>query len=266
MKIFAISVVKNEADILAQSLQAASRWADKIFILDNGSTDGTWEIAQSLASDKIIPWKQDTSPFYDGIRAQVYQKFKHLASDGDWWCFRLDADEFYIDDPRQFLAMVPQNHHFVVTDTIQFRLTREDFSDNKAPAGIKDIRYHDKQTWSEARFFRHRPHMEWTTAMERPKHMGVMHKRRIKLKHYQFRSLEQIKQRVAVRTQAKQNGFLGFSYSVDENVDSYLHDRNELNYYDGDEKLTIDGPQNHLFQRWYDVLIKTLFHKIGLYK
>lgn len=266
MKIFAISVVKNEADVLAQSLKDASRWADKIFILDNGSTDGTWELAQSLASDKIVPWKRDTTPFYDGIRTQVYQEFKHLASEGDWWCFRLDADEFYVDDPRVFLAALPKNQHFVVTDTIQFRLTKEDFADGKAPAGIEDIRYHDKQTWSEARFFRHRPQMEWTPAMERPKRMGVTHPRRIKLRHYQFRSLDQIRQRVAVRAEAKRNGCPGFDYSIDENVDSYLHNRSELNYYSGNDKLMIDGPQNRLFQRWYDVLIKTVFHAVGIYK
>ena len=266
MRIFAISVVKNEVDVLAQSLREASRWADKIFILDNGSTDGTWELAQSLASDKIIPWKRDTTPFYDGIRAQVYQEFKHLAAEGDWWCFRLDADEFYVDDPRDFLADVPASHHFIVTDTIQFRLTKDDFADGKAPKGIEDIRYYEKLTWSEARFFRHRPKMEWTSDMERPKRMGIMHPRRIKLKHYQFRSLDQIKQRVAVRAEAKRNGYPGFDYSIDENVNSYLYNRSELNYYDRDDNISIDGPQNHLFQRWYDVLIKTVFHKIGVYK
>lgn len=266
MKIFAISVIKNEADVLAQNLLDASSWADKIFILDNGSTDGSWEIAQSLASDKIIPWKRDTTPFYRGIRAQVYQEFKHLASAGDWWCFRLDADEFYLDDPREFLSLVPDNHHFIVSDSVQFRLTKEDFSDGKSPAGIEDIRYHDKHTWSEARFFRHRPKLEWPLKTERPKHMGIMHNRRIKLKHYQFRSLEQVKQRVAVRAEAKRHGHPGFNYSVNEDINFYLHNRSELNYYGPDGQLFICEPQNYLFQRWYDILLKTIFHRIGLYK
>lgn len=266
MKIFAISLVKNEADIIAENLREASRWADKIFVLDNGSTDGTWEIVQSLASEKIVPYKQDKSPFYDGIRAQVFQAFQHLATDDDWWCFRLDADEFYIDNPAEFLAKVPKNHHFVVTDTVQFRLTKEDFIDGKSPRGIEDIRYHDKKTWSETRFFRHRVGMEWPLTMERPRHMGVMHPQRIKLKHYQFRSLDQIRSRVAVRAEAQKSGFGGFQYSVDENVESYLHDRKELNYYAGPENLQIEGPSNHLFQRWYDVLLKTILHATKIYK
>ena len=266
MKIFSISVVKNEADVIALCLQDASQWAEKIFVLDNGSTDDTWEIVKSLASDKIVPYKQDTTPFYDGIRAQVYQEFNHLATEGDWWCFRLDADEFYADDPREFLAKVPLNHHFVVTDTISFQLTKEDFANGNSPQGIDDIRYYSKQTWSEARFFRHRNQMEWTSAMERPRRMGVMHPTRIKVRHYQFRSLEQIKKRVAVRVEARRNGCPGFGYSIDENVNSYLGNRSDLNYYNNDNNWKLTGPENHLFQRWYDVIIKTVFHYVGIYK
>lgn len=40
MNIYAIMVVKNEIDIVESVLHAAEAWANKIFILDNGSTDG----------------------------------------------------------------------------------------------------------------------------------------------------------------------------------------------------------------------------------
>lgn len=55
MKIFAIMLVKNEADIVKSVILDAKKWADRIFILDNGSTDGTWEIIQSLGSYKSKP-------------------------------------------------------------------------------------------------------------------------------------------------------------------------------------------------------------------
>ena len=35
MKIFAIMLVKNEADIVGSVLKDAEKWADKIFILDS---------------------------------------------------------------------------------------------------------------------------------------------------------------------------------------------------------------------------------------
>src|SRR5687768_11826297 len=108
MRIFGICLVKNEADIIAFSLQKASEWAHKIFVYDNGSTDGTWEAVQELAktNDKIIPWKSEAKPFRDGLRGEVFNEFRHLAQKGDWWCCRLDSDEFYLDDPREVLSKV----------------------------------------------------------------------------------------------------------------------------------------------------------------
>ena len=35
--------VKNEVDIIDQSLRAAASWCSKIYVFDNGSDDGTWE-------------------------------------------------------------------------------------------------------------------------------------------------------------------------------------------------------------------------------
>ena len=266
MKIFAISVVKNEADIIAHNLLEATQWADKIFVLDNGSTDGTWEIVQSLASDIIVPYKQDASPFHDGIRAQVFNAFLHLAKVGDWWCFRFDADEFYAECPRMFLAAVPARHHFVASETIIFNLTREDVAETAGTRPIETIRYHQKTTWSEARFFRHRPGMEWTPAQGVPKHMGVLHHRRIQVKHYPFRSLAQIKQRVAVRRAAQASGFAGFSYSVNEDINVYLTSRRDLYYHEPGQPFCVDGSQNRLYQRWYDVLLKTILHATGIYR
>lgn len=84
MKIFAIMLVKNEADIVKSVILDAKKWANRIFIMDNGSTDGTWEIIQSLADDIVVPWKQDFRPYSNGLRADVFNEFRHEAKDGDW--------------------------------------------------------------------------------------------------------------------------------------------------------------------------------------
>ena len=81
MKIFAIMLVKNEVDIVGYVLKEAEKWADKIFILDNGSTDGTWELIQSMKNDVITPWKQYFGDYHNGLRADVYNEFKHLRVD-----------------------------------------------------------------------------------------------------------------------------------------------------------------------------------------
>ena len=118
MKIFAIMLVKDEADIVKSVILSAKKWADRIFIMDNGSTDGTWEICKSLADEIVVPLKQDFRPYSNGLRADVFNEFKHESEDGDWWCFKLDADELYLDDPKEFLKNVPSKYHLVAKKSI----------------------------------------------------------------------------------------------------------------------------------------------------
>lgn len=98
MKIIAMCLVKNEVDILSVVIEDALKWADYIIIADHMSTDGTWELIQNKIRffEKVKVYGQINEPFSDGIRAKLYNEFKHLANKGDWWC-RLDADEIYID-------------------------------------------------------------------------------------------------------------------------------------------------------------------------
>jgi glycosyltransferase involved in cell wall biosynthesis len=127
MRIHALCLVKNEADILRQSLLAARAWCDAIYVLDNGSTDGTWELVQDLARDDpaIVPWKQEAAPFHDNLRAQIYHAFADRAQPRDWWV-RLDADEFYIDDPRQFLRRVPASTGCVWFAVVSYYFSTEE--------------------------------------------------------------------------------------------------------------------------------------------
>ena len=112
MKIYAICLVKNEEDIIEYCLRAASKWADKIIVYDNGSTDNTWMKVQEAAKveSKIVAWKSEDKAFHDGLRAEVYNAFKHNLAKGDWWA-KLDADEFFMSDPRNFLNSVPKKYH-----------------------------------------------------------------------------------------------------------------------------------------------------------
>ena len=49
-KIYSLLLVKNESDIIRESLLAAVKWSDKVIVMDNGSTDGTWEIVKEIAT------------------------------------------------------------------------------------------------------------------------------------------------------------------------------------------------------------------------
>jgi len=88
MKIYSLLLVKNEADIIASILKAAAQWSDKVIVMDNGSTDETWEIVQQLATEypQIIPFAKDAQAFQIGLRAVMFDAFKHELTASDWWC------------------------------------------------------------------------------------------------------------------------------------------------------------------------------------
>lgn len=213
MKIFASCLVKNEADIIEETLLAASKWSDSVFVFDNGSTDGTWEKVNALAArePRIVPYKSSAVPYRDSLRGEIFKAFRQVASAGDWWC-KLDADEIYIDDPREFLIAVPARHHVVWGVYFQHYFTDADAARYEAdPLAFPPhtsaelaLRYY-RCDYSEVRFFRYRPGLVWEQGSA-PRHLGVVHPQRIRFRHFQYRSPQQIAIRLTTRQQAIADG------------------------------------------------------------
>ena len=210
MAIHAISLIKNEADIIEQVLAAAVCWCDHIYVFDNGSTDGTWEKVQMMARKfpKIVPWKQDPKPFRDSLRAEVFRRFRNRAQVGDWWCI-LDADEIYIDNPAEFLAGVPDCYNSVWHQMYTYLFTDRDAEEYaRDPKGYEEVpaperlRHYVLSEYSETRFVRHtrglRTHPDWDRHPVYP--------RRIRLRHYGYRSPPQITRRLQTRLEPMLRG------------------------------------------------------------
>ena len=85
-----LTPVKNEAWILQAFLQAASLWADYIIIADQGSTDGSREIA--LEYPKVILIDNNTPDFNEADRQRLLIN-RAREIEGDKSLFALDADE-----------------------------------------------------------------------------------------------------------------------------------------------------------------------------
>jgi glycosyltransferase involved in cell wall biosynthesis len=203
MKLFGIMLVKNEADVIRYTLGAAEASFDRIYVLDNGSTDETWEIVKELASAVIVPWARDSRPYHNGLRADVFNAFRDVASVGDWWCYKMDADEIYVDDPKSFLSAVPPYHHVVFKRSIDYVLTRQDVKRIKftghAESDLPHVRHFLSTAYSEPRFFRHRDGLRWPSGTKSPRRMGIPHSEPITLRHYQWRSPQQIQSRLDLR-------------------------------------------------------------------
>lgn len=240
-KIYSLLLVKNEADVIAASLTDACRWSDKIIVIDNGSTDGTWEIVQQLAENypQIIPWLRYKGAFHIGLRAKAFRAFCHEMNKDCWWNVRLDADEFYPGDVRAFLAKVPKRYRTVKKESTDYVLTREDLEQHTFTGDFeKDrpfITHALPERRRERRFMRHSALLCWLERWRYPHPWGRVYDKPIRVEHYQYRSPEQMAQRFAVRRQAKADGCGSFSHEQGQSWRDYLLTNKQL-----EEKYLLD--------------------------
>jgi glycosyltransferase involved in cell wall biosynthesis len=272
MKTHAILLAKNEADIIGYTLDAAAAWADCIYVFDTGSTDDTWDIVQAAAKrhPQVVPWKYEARSYDDNLRGEVFRAMRANVGPADWWC-KLDADEVYAEDPRPILAAAPRGHHVVWAIHVQYYLTetdvaRFDLNDPRIPriAEANRPRYYRANS-SEQRFFRHRPRLDWSSGSW-PRHLGVVHPRRILLRHFQYRSPQQVQSRLDIRRQAAAAGYRNFSHSLQQSWREVIQPAAGLHYDDGRAPLQVNEAE---FPRHLEPasrrLFKHLMHGTGLW-
>ncbi len=106
-----LTPIRNEAWILERFLQAASIWADVIVVLDQGSDDGSTEIARRFAKVQLAEYPHLT--YDDPIRRGMLVGLGRAAVPGPRILVALDADEFVAADAwqheemRRFLSSPP---------------------------------------------------------------------------------------------------------------------------------------------------------------
>ena len=233
-KIYSLLLVKNEADIIRASLMSAIQWSDKVIIIDNGSTDGTWEIVQELAAQdpRIVAFMQYTGGFHIGLRAKAFHAFKHELTNRDWWCVRLDADEFFSEDPRAFLAHIPPKYNAVKKISTDYILTKEDIETHTFTGDFEQdhqyITHYLPEKRKERRFIRHSPWLIWNEKWRYPHPIGRTAKECIKVDHYQYRSPQQMEKRFRTRQQAKKDGCGSFLHENGTDWKDYLWSNQQL--------------------------------------
>ncbi|CAN5820516.1 MAG: glycosyltransferase family 2 protein [Gemmatimonadetes bacterium] len=206
MRIHCLCLVRDEADILGHTLDAALQWAHAIYVLDNGSSDGTWELLQDYAKthSRVLLLGREYGPYRSSLWGEMANEISGKVKKRDWWC-RLDADEIYVDDPRHFLARMSARSEVVYSASIQYYFTdidlaayERDPSEYTREWKPERLRYY-RTNWSEPRFVRHTSRARWTG--EWPPSFRNMRPActRIRLRHYQYRSPPQIERRVRTR-------------------------------------------------------------------
>jgi hypothetical protein len=114
MKIAAVSMIKNECDIIELFIRINARAVDHFYILDNGSSDATLPILHrlidegfpiTLSSDDTVDYPQDQ---------MTTSLINYVANTGKFdWIFPVDADEFIQSDRKSLhsaLTDVPPDY------------------------------------------------------------------------------------------------------------------------------------------------------------
>jgi len=211
VKLYALAVFKDEADIIEQSLRHALGFCDAVVVLDNGSTDGSWEIVESLAHEhpgRLVPFGVDTRQFSDNMRHLMYDELR-LQLGPDAWFMQLDAAEFLLDDPRPFLQRCNATGiGRVRTWQAQFQLTDIDLAEYEAGRDdrgrpIAERRRHFVVDWREDRFWRNEPDRVWVGIRTTPDFDAKIARRTLVNRHYQNRDPAQIQARLDARNDAR---------------------------------------------------------------
>lgn len=268
MKIYGLMLVKNEADILEYTLRDDAKWCDKVIVIDNGSDDGTWEIVQKVAEEcpNVIPFLQTREPFIEGLRGYAFDAFGGEMEEGDWWAIRMDADEFYKGNIKEFLSHVPFKYKQVHAARVDFQLTTEDDFDSFTGDFAHDkelIEYYLPGTWAEIRFLRHSKSLKWDKTKRRPEPCGLTYPKQVQVIHYQHRSPMQMQQRLEVRKIANEQND-SFHHIKTYDWKDYLVDRKDCVKDDGTGLYPTVGNRNK-FNKLHTRIFKSVLTVFGYY-
>lgn len=217
-------LVRDEADVLAEAIEGVLAWADSLWVLDNGSIDGSWEIVQeaSKADSRVRAWGRVNAVFSDGLRAAVFDDARASFEHGDWIA-RVDADEFFHEPPQEFVRRLGRSESFVCGLLHEFVLLKREAQAIERGEEDLSLPISERRRWwtpnhfPEPRLFRYRRSMRWPGTRSHPWLAGVMAGERIQIRHYRWRTPQQAKRRWALREAVRPSmPFGGAHWSIDD--------------------------------------------------
>src|SRR4051794_11899610 len=211
MKFYALLPVRDEADIIGQSLTRLLEWADAIYIFDTGSVDETWEIIEDFAAkEKRIKLLGKEPVFFSEtrLRGWMFHQARDDMRHGDWF-MRVDADEFHHIDPPEFVNERMQKHETIAyhqyydfclleSEVADWEAAQETLADRARPIHERR-RWYMPSIYSEPRLCRYRRTMQWPPTVSFPFNAGFVARERLPIRHYPHRDPTQLERRCRLR-------------------------------------------------------------------
>lgn len=82
------------------------------------------------------------------MQAELFNRIRAGIS-GDWWCCRVDANKFFLDDPSEIIANIEPWANCLVGSAFDFKFTRADYERYVAGLG----KFMSKSCRTELRYF-----------------------------------------------------------------------------------------------------------------
>lgn len=215
MRFHGLMLVRDEGDVIAETLTHLLTWVDVLHIYDLGSADATWDIVQDFTGRdrRIIPYKREPTIYSDSLRCVLFDRLRGGFEKGDWIC-KLDGDEFYpVPPPKFVMERLSPEEGMVYLQWYFFRMTTTeaaDYESGKVSIGSDRLRrigerrrFYKVSEYSEPRMFRYRPTMRWPETTHWPYNAGLLARERLPILHYPHRDPCQMARRFALRAAMK---------------------------------------------------------------
>jgi hypothetical protein len=147
MKVTAISMVRNEADVIEAFVRHNAQVVDELVVVDHRSLDGTDEVLRALAAEGLpITVRSERSPVQrqNAVLTQLMHEAARVGRSD--WVIPLDADEFLVassGEVREVLAELPDKRPWAI-DMHLYVPTADDPVDE--PNVLRRIRHRREMT------------------------------------------------------------------------------------------------------------------------
>lgn len=234
MNIVAHMLIRNEADVITETLTEIARWGiERIVILDGGSDDGTIETIEAFDLMEVaLHVKPDPGDrFADHRRGELLELTRRHKPD---WILSVDADEIYHTDPvTAICAAEDAGANVIWCDIPQFWITIADIK-NGLLLEDESVNVQERRRWyswghTGVFIWKDHPNHWYPRDVQKrtPEFKGVLDYRQWQkpgpiwpiCKHYCFRSLRQAMKRMEERRRRGGRHYFGkyfYDWIIDE--------------------------------------------------